>query len=598
MTLPADVPPAGRDEPLAFPASSRRSLRWSIGATALLAIAPLLPTLRAAFVYDDTTIIRDNALLRGWGALARVWSQPYWPSEGVDALGLYRPLHLALLATVWNASGGSARWLHVYALLLAVLASLAVWWMLRQGVGAVAALAAAAWFATHPLHVEAIASVANTSELVVTLCTAALVWLIGAVAPKPEHRMRDWLRAAAVGLLAAAALSAKESGLLSVPLAALTVWGWQRDARGQPLMAFLRANGRAWLGALVGVTAILLARVAVLGAPVANSSIAAQGLSALTASERVTRMMSLWPHIAGMLVWPTSLAPYYGPSIFPAQGTVLAMLSAIVVVTLVALSVAEARRGDRRLLVAVGWVALTYFPASNLAAATGQIISDRTLFGATIGVAFAIAWALDRLPWFARRAAMVVVALVVARGAIVSARYAVAWTSHRTLWERLAESQPNEHLAYKLLGMDARARGDMPRALSLLQRALTMAPTDRQLRFELGQAQYTAGQYAPAASTLTPLLKDGDARREPGFVALYLDAVGRGSGPQAVVRAAAPLLHSETAPVAALYSGTALEALGQPTAAESTYVAGLRRNPTDSALLARRAALRGERTRR
>ena len=561
----------------------------------LLAVAPLLPTLRAAFVYDDTTIIRDNLLLRGWGALGRVWSQPYWPSDGVDALGLYRPLHLALLATIWNASGGSARWLHLYALGLAALASFAVWWMLRRGVGAGAALAGAAWFATHPLHVEAVASVANTSELVVVLCTVALVWLLGGVVPARDDRARDWTRAAAIGLFAAAALSAKESGLLSVPLAALTVWGWQRSHREQALVAFLRENTRGWLGALVGVSAILLARLVVLGAPVSTANIAAQGLSSLSGSERVTEMLSLWPRIGAMLAWPTSLAPYYGPSIFPAHAAGLAVLSAVVVAALVALCVIVARRGDRRLLVATGWIGLTYFPASNLAAATGQILSDRTLFGATVGVAFAIAWALDLLPWFARRAAIVVVALVVARGAIVSAHYAVAWTSHRTLWERLAETQPNEHLSYKLLGMDARARGDTPRALALLERAFEMAPADRQIRFELGQAQYSAGRFGPAAFTLAPLLRDGDARAEPGFVALYLDAVGRASGPQAVVRAASPLLHSETAPVAALFLGVALEQLGQRAAAESAYVGGLRRSTADSALLARLAALRGER---
>ena len=46
---------------------------------ALVSLLPMLPTLRGAFVYDDTTIIRDNATLRGWAALGRVWSEPYWP---------------------------------------------------------------------------------------------------------------------------------------------------------------------------------------------------------------------------------------------------------------------------------------------------------------------------------------------------------------------------------------------------------------------------------------------------------------------------------------------------------------------------------------
>src|SRR6185369_16856764 len=253
--------------------------------------------------------------------------------------------------------------------------------------------------------------------------------------------------------------------------------------------------------------------------------------------------------------------------------------------------VAMARRGDRRPLVALGWVVLTYLPASNLLAATGQILSHRTLFGATVGVAFAIAWGLDKLPQFGRRLAMVIIAIVIGRAMLVGTHYAIAWTSHRSLWERLAESQPNEHLSYKLLGMDARARGDTVRAMELLERAFSMAPSDRQLRFEVGQAQYSAGKFGPAANTLAPLLKDGDARSEPGFVALYLDATGRAAGPEAVVRAARPLLHSETASVAALFLGVALEQLGRPAAADSAYVAGLKHSSADSALLSRRAAL-------
>ncbi len=557
----------------------------------LLAIGPLLPTLRAPFVYDDTTIIRDNVFLRGWSAVAHVWSQPYWPTEGVDALGLYRPLHMALLATVWNLTGGSSRAMHFYALMLGAIAALGVWWMLRRGVGAGAALVGAAWFATQPLHVEAIASVANSSELVMVICTVALVGALGAFEPTTENRRRDWRRALGIGLLAAAAIGAKESGLLSVPLAALTVWGWRRNEQPEALAAFLRRNMRAWLAAFVGVAIVLMARVVVLGAPVSHGSIAAQGLSALSGPERVQVMLSLWPRLVGMLVWPTGLSPFYGPTIFPAHRAGLALLSGAIGIAVAAICVVVARRGDRRPLVALGWVVLTYLPASNLLAATGQIISDRTLFGATVGVAFAIAWGLDKLPQFGRRLAMVILAIVIGRAMLVGTHYAIAWTSHRSLWLRLAESQPNEHLSYKLLGMDARARGDTARALELLERAFAMAPADRQLRFEVGQAMYSAGRFGPAANTLVPLLKDGDARAEPGFIALYLDAVGRAAGPEAVVRAASPLLHSETASVAALFLGVALEQLGRPEAADSAYAIGLKRSPADSALLSRRAAL-------
>ena len=565
------------------PALGVASSRWSILVRAAvlvsLAVVPLLPTLRATFVYDDTTIIRDNLWLRGWGALVRVWEQPYWPSEGgVDALGLYRPLHIALLSTVWNAGGGSARWFHIYALALSALTVLAVWWLLGHATRVTAAFVGAAWFATHPLHVEPVASVANTSELLVVLCTVAMIRVLAGSPPTPAAPLRDWRRATFIGLLAAAALLAKESGLLALPLAALTAWGWRRgDTPATSLREFAQSNLRTWAAAVVGILCVVFARSVALGTPVAHASIAAQGLTGLSAPERIRTMMSLWPRIAEMIAWPVSLSPYYGPTSFPSDGAVPTVVSALVVLLLLAAAVAFARRGDRRPLVAAAWVVLTYFPASNLAAATGQILADRTLFGATVGVALALAWGLDRLPRVARTAAIVICAVVVARGVVVSTRYAVAWTSHRTLWTRMLESAPREHLAYKLLGIDARTHGDTTRALAMLGRAFAMAPADRQIRFEYGQVLYQTGRFAAAAATLAPLIREGDALAERDFVALYLDAVGRARGPRAVVEAATPLLHSQSASVAALYLGLANEQLNARAAADSAHAAGQRR---------------------
>ena len=597
MTLSSTASPASEPNDTPGPqreTSPRRGRGIRASALLLIVVAPLLPTLRAAFVYDDTTIIRDNVGLRGWGALTRVWSQPYWPSDnGIDALGLYRPLHIALLSSVWNASGGSARWFHIYALGLVALTALAVWWMLGRAVRPIAAFVAAAWFASHPLHVEAVASVANTSELLMVLCTVGLIHVLREPLRMGEDHDADWRRAVWVGALAAAALLAKESGLLAVPIAGLTAWGWRKsNPAGPRWRVFLSANARAWAAALVGIVAVLLARSVALGTPVAHASIAAQGLDTLSAVERVRAMMSLWPRIAGMILWPTSLSPYYGPTSFPANGTARAIASGVVVASVLAGAAAMARRGDRRPLVAVTWIALTYFPASNLAAPTGQILSDRTLMGATVGVAFAIAWALDRLPRIARVAAMVLCGVVVARAAVVTTRYAVAWTSHRSLWTRMIESEPREHLGYKLLGIDARARGDTARALELLARAFAMAPADGQIRFEYGQVLYQAGRYRAAVAVLGPLSQVGDALAERGFVSLYLDAVGRASGPAEVVKAATRLVHSQSGATAALFLGLADEQLGKPQAAESAFALGLRRSHEDSALTAELARLR------
>lgn len=574
-----------------------RQQRTSL-ATALIvlcALLPVLPTLRAAFVYDDTTIIRDNPVLRGWGSLVHVWSSPYWSGDGGEALGLYRPVQQALLAVVWNVGHGSALVFHVYAIVLSAVTAVVVWHLLQGGAGGLAALIGAVWFAAHPLHVEAIASVANTSELIVALSTLGLTFVLARRATAPDARGPRVRRLLLAGALAGVAIGAKESGLLALPLAVLTAWGWTTSTDGRStLTALIRENSREIVAAIACITAVLIARLAVLGAPVSTSSIGAQGLSGTSASERIVTMLSLWPRIARMLLLPSGLSPYYGPTIVPEHAGGLAVLSIAVFIGVSGLAFVLARRGDARPLVALGWIVLTYLPASNLATATGQLLSDRALFGATIGVALAITWAVDSIPPFGRRVAAALMVLLVVRNLLTGAHYAVAWTSHRSLWTRMIEEAPAEHLGYKLLGMDARARGDTAQAIGLLERAFAMAPSDRQTRFELGQAQYEAGRYRAAVATLGPLMQNADARGERDFVSLYLDAVGRSGGPEAVIRAATPLVHSATAPTADLFIGIAHEQLGNRVAAESAYVAGLRRSAGDSALLARYLALHPE----
>jgi Flp pilus assembly protein TadD len=573
-----------------------------------VAVAVTLPTLGAGFVYDDTTIIRDNAALRGWAALARAWASPYWPSQGADVSGLYRPLHVALLGAVWNIGGGTPLAFHIYAIALHAVVVALVWHLLRGGLGIVASVVAVLWFATHPLHVETFASAANSSELLVVAFTIGLTFAIRRSTLR-EHgaSRRDALVVAA---LSAAAVLSKESGLLALPVAFLTAWGW--TARGSdPLKNDVaraetaikgsdaprgssmghRATGRLWLAGGAALAAALLARTAVLGAPVTRVSIAAPGLDVLGPAQRIEAMMSLWPRIAGMMLWPTALSPYYGPTVLPSHRTTLAVLAGLALLAISAAAITHARRGERRPLVALGWIVLTYLPASNLFRATGQLIADRTLLGATVGVAMALGVLIDRVPWRATVFASVLAALLAARNGAASTRYAQDWSSHRALWQRIVSSSPAEYRGYQLLGIDARERGDSTRALSLLGRAFAMEPRDRRTRFEYGQVLYITGRNAAAADVLAPLLRDGDVRREPSFVAMYLDAVGRSRGAAGVVEAGTPLLRGEAAPTAALYVGTAQEQLGRPAAADSAYVLGLHANPNDERLRARRARL-------
>ena len=173
----------------------------------LAAVLVVLPTLRAAFPYDDTTIIRDNVTLRGWSSLLRAWGAPYWPTSGADASGLYRPLHVALLATVWNVAGGAPVAFHLYALALYCVVVMFVWRLLRLGVGTTAAAAGALLFATQPRDYVGEPLFGIKLALISAAIANALLlrrspkWALGAVAATTTEPRPAWRVAAAASIL-------------------------------------------------------------------------------------------------------------------------------------------------------------------------------------------------------------------------------------------------------------------------------------------------------------------------------------------------------------------------------------------------------------
>ena len=592
-SLAADPTPAVPSEPQHTSQPRRPRPRWlSVLAIVLLTALPIAPTLRSTWVYDDTQILQINPLLKSWHAMRGIWSHPYWPDA--PELRLYRPFHITLMGVIYNLGGGQPVWFHVYAICLAALTALAVWWLLRRAVGNVPALVGALWFGTHPLHVEAVASVTNSSELLVVLFTVALTAVMLRWRAEPARARRDWLRAAAIGVLAAGAVLSKESGIIALPLAALCIWGWvRRDGAAVDTLSFVRENMRAWVAAAICVGSSLAARAIVLATADNTISLAPHGLDGLSTLPRVTTVISLWPRIVQMLVWPAGLSPLYGPSIIPDHRGPIAVATIAVVVALAAAVVLVARRGDRRPLVGAAWMALAYLPASNLFGAMGPLVSDRTLFGVTAGLALVLAWALDVLPRFPRQLAVTLAIVLIARDVVVTTRQALDWTRHRMLWTRLVNLYPDENVGHHMLGLTMWAHGDTNNALAELARGVALAPGDNSNRVTYGRLLYAMGRYGTAVQAFAPVMRSQRGSADTELAAFYFDAVGRSAGAAAVIREANKFKHGDIASVAALYIGLAEERLGRPAAADSAFSLGLKIRPGDKILRAEYQRFRG-----
>src|SRR3982751_4962217 len=134
FTTHFEQPDAASGSPAAVAAPRRASVdRWIVVALVVAAIAPFLSTLFFGYVYDDTAIIRGNPAINGWHTLITLWREPYWPNNGFDHSGLYRPLTMALFAIIWNA-GKFAIWFHLLVLALHATTTVFVWRLLRRAV--------------------------------------------------------------------------------------------------------------------------------------------------------------------------------------------------------------------------------------------------------------------------------------------------------------------------------------------------------------------------------------------------------------------------------------------------------------------------------
>ena len=266
-----------------------RAIGPALAGLGLLVAAAYYPATRFGFVWDDV-IITTMPAIREWGGLGELWFSPTTAyREGVVREGHYWPL---LYTTFWlehKLWGLAPAGYHVVNLLLHFANTVLLWRLLAR-LAVPGALFAAAVFAAHPVHVEAVAWVIARKDLLAALCYlgAFLLWLDFVERPRARRYV------AALALFAGAMLS--KTIAVTFPAALLIAAYWKQ---GRVTAVDLRRVA-PFLVVGLGLAALDLAFYA----PV-NLSFDYSFLDrTLIAAE------SLWFY-AGQLVWPADLALLY-----------------------------------------------------------------------------------------------------------------------------------------------------------------------------------------------------------------------------------------------------------------------------------------------
>jgi len=464
------------------------------------------PCLDGPFVFDDTSLVRDNLRIRSFSN-APDWFGTTLLAED-ESSRYYRPLLLCSFAIDHAIWGRNTFGYHLMNLLWH-LASVGLMASLARRIGwSRGASYLAAWiFAIHPLHAQAVCYISGRGDvqflgLALLSCHAFLnAW---------ERPGRTIAWNACGVLLACASILTKEMGVL--------ILAWV------PLLAWLRSAPKPqWLPSICALAAgIVLAGLARFAA--SDPSPLREELVPIPAILHVHlffRAIGFYAaHFAAPLVLALDrsiIAPTRLHHLYFTIGVIIDVLTILAAIRFW-------RDGRKRALFCLAWVVVSFLPVSNIVRLSATA-ADHWLYPASIGLAWAIALVVMRLLDRARPAAAA--AILMACAALLgywSVRLRVRsgdWSSGLALYQaNLAQGVASTRIMNNY-GLELAQNRRYSEALGCFEQAIALDPGNLSARANHGFTLFLTGHEAEGRSQLRRLTQEVPAHQQ-GWVALML----------------------------------------------------------------------------
>jgi len=497
---------------------------------ALLVLVAHLPLRHSEYIQDDRLAVVKNQIVAR-GDLAEILSTSYWEgAEGHDR-SLYRPLVIFSYALERKLTGQPAALVaHVVNLVLHFLVvALLMTLMLRLGAGRLAAGAAAALFAVHPVHVEAIAGIVGRADLLAALGSlSALQFLTyaGSWGTREPSALARRLAAGASGICLFLALGSKEVAF-ATPFLMVAV-----ELLLRPYTSATRSGWWARLGALIpgGIAGLLYLALRVraleMFASVQPVHPMDNILVRIDGAERLFTSFGIVARYVRLLLSPTRLSADYSGNSVAIETTWLAARPLIGAFVLLALLLLIAwpflsrrlRRTAARpatppaLQPLAAFAALMflmpYLVIGNLFFIVGAAVAERFMYLPSIGSCMLLGLLFEqirRLPPLAGRSSRQQLQLVIATVAILSGAFALMtwnrcrdWRDEATLFRSATLVTPDSPRPHLIVGHALVEEGDPAGAIPHFDQILAQYPRYTNAWMERGIALAALGRFAEA----------------------------------------------------------------------------------------------------
>jgi tetratricopeptide (TPR) repeat protein len=487
-------------------------------AVVLLAIAAYANALANGFAQDDSRLIEENLQIRSLWNLPTLFASDLFQGAYPAAM-YYRPLVLASFALEYAFAGPLPAVYHLTNIVLHALVCLLLYVLVRRLFAApTLALVAAALFAVHPVHTEAVTAISGRGDLLGTLFILAGALLYATPAgPMAPRRMLAALACMALALLS------KESSLIAITLLPLSDLV-RREVR--PVVAAreaLRERAPFWIGLAILVALYGVAREVATASDVSMSQLGflgnRHGLDTPLALKLASCAKVLGLYFR-LLVFPYELSADYDFNQVPlatSAFTAASVLPGLALIALLTLGVGQ-RRKDPALFFGIASLLLTLLPIAFALPFANFPPAERYLYFSSLGLCIGIAAIVVRVPARAQVACLsLLFCLVILPGAARTALRNRDWRDDHSLWAATIETSPNSSKAQanRALSLSARAEeaqslGDLDRARELFresashyERAVAIDPFVPGTRIQYGLCLAALGRYERAEVELT-----------------------------------------------------------------------------------------------
>ncbi|MGQ0704313.1 MAG: tetratricopeptide repeat protein [Gemmatimonadales bacterium] len=489
----------------------RRYPTWLPAAgVGLLALAASISGITNQFAQDDFPIVWKNPLIHDLAGSWKLFTLPYWPPPFTP--DLYRPLALLSYAIQWAAGGGSPLLFRLVSYLLYAVVSVQVLRLARLRLPVPAAFGAAALFAVHPVHVEAVALAVNQGELWVGLLSvlAVLAFVRARTAGGP---LRPRLELGLSGLYLVACLFKETALILPGLLLAAELLVVQSRESWRTRIANLR---RLFLLLALVAVSFYGIRTLVLQGDLLGTFVA-EALAYLSMGERGLTMLAVVPYWTQLLLWPAHLQSDYSPAEIVSQtswGT--GQTLGAVLLGAVVLAAVLTRRRAPAVTFGLLWTAIALFPVHNVLVPTGIVLAERTLLLPSIGAMIAVGGAaqllVERASYGARMALAAGLGALLILGVYRSTTRHPVWADQFTLWyetanhDALRSYRAHHALAelYFLGGAEGRAEREYRLAIGYSPSTVSQAYLDYANKLRLRGHCYPAAELYRQALRIRP----------------------------------------------------------------------------------------------